>query len=904
LGEQVQTAEFGEYNIPGAYCMQIRWRGSMTAIRNISEIEELLQGAPSARELHAIWERRRPIPAPEQRRNTPISIDWTQIPWQEDVSVAHTFTSRALQREEYLLVLDSAREILRLWPTANDDERTTLVRVRMNYAAALGQLGFVEEARRELEACIAPGFRPELGRKLKADILLQLGYIAREGWHHATARAAQLKTAEDALEFSHRALQLDPDRIEAWVLKAGTSLMLGVEGEDSQSQPQETAQRILELAKACRETDGPRYRTTWAEATAQAILGRTDEASRSYQELQNMPGVTTADLAEARSQARFLAETVGRPRNCFDAAFPPLQLIVFAGHMPDQPGGRTRLPHRSIPAARDALREQLRIMGARVGLASASAGADLLFIEALRELDGTIHLVLPWSQDEFRRTSIRPYEPSDGSPFWEPLYDEALKAATTIREIGELYEPSSDLGWKFMMEVTAGLALQTARALRLDLQPLLLWDGRPDLDTGRTESFHAFWSSQLGVQPVVIAPPNASPIANREIIQARTHTCERGILHQEVKTMLFADIVGYSKLSEKVIPEFISTFLQRVAKLAATSKHAPCTVNTWGDAVYAVFDYARDAGLFALELTQMLQEGESEWLAKGLYWEEYSAQDTVTKHALNIRVGLHTGPVVMFNDPVVQRVGFTGTHVSRAARIEPVAKPGQVFASEEFAAIAELTGEMRRRGSKDSDSRSELGFVCEFAGTMQLAKHYPGRYRIYSVVPKRVLALECLAKAAHETFCAEARLRGESASTNLSLRPWEELPEDLREANRSQVEDIPSKLRWLGFELAPAYGMRPLEILISDADLEEMARREHERWTAERQRAGWSYGAPRDNARKLHPLLVPWDELSEPEKEKDRDTIRNVPRLIDRAGLGVRRIEKAQALTAGGRRPM
>src|SRR3954451_14294993 len=39
--------------------------------------------------------------------------------------------------------------------------------------------------------------------------------------------------------------------------------------------------------------------------------------------------------------------------------------------------------------------------------------------------------------------------------------------------------------------------------------------------------------------------------------------------------------------------------------------------------------------------------------------------------------------------------------------------------------------------------------------------------------------------------------------------------------------DIQSKLRWLGFELAPAYGMRPSEILISDADVEEMARREH-----------------------------------------------------------------------------
>ena len=68
--------------------------------------------------------------------------------------------------------------------------------------------------------------------------------------------------------------------------------------------------------------------------------------------------------------------------------------------------------------------------------------------------------------------------------------------------------------------------------------------------------------------------------------------------------MLFADIVGYSKLSELVIPEFVSVFLESVSRLAANSPHAPRHVNTWGDAVYAVFDFARDAGCFALELPQ------------------------------------------------------------------------------------------------------------------------------------------------------------------------------------------------------------------------------------------------------------------------------------------------------------
>ena len=44
----------------------------------------------------------------------------------------------------------------------------------------------------------------------------------------------------------------------------------------------------------------------------------------------------------------------------------------------------------------------------------------------------------------------------------------------------------------------------------------------------------------------------------------------------------------------------------------------------------------------------------------------------------------------------------------------------------------------------------------------------------------------------------------------------------------------------------------------------------------------------RDNARKHHLLLVPWERLDELEREKDRVTVRNVPWLIEKAGFRVR----------------
>ena len=42
------------------------------------------------------------------------------------------------------------------------------------------------------------------------------------------------------------------------------------------------------------------------------------------------------------------------------------------------------------------------------------------------------------------------------------------------------------------------------------------------------------------------------------------------------------------------------------------------------------------------------------------------------------------------DDPITGQHTFSGTHVSRAARIEPIAPPGQVYASEAFAALAAI----------------------------------------------------------------------------------------------------------------------------------------------------------------------------------------------------------------------
>jgi hypothetical protein len=63
------------------------------------------------------------------------------------------------------------------------------------------------------------------------------------------------------------------------------------------------------------------------------------------------------------------------------------------------------------------------------------------------------------------------------------------------------------------------------------------------------------------------------------------------------------------------------------------------------------------------------------------------------------------------------------------------------------------------------------------------------------------------------------------------------------------------------------------EVKLSD-DLAELcellARNNHEVWARRRMREGWRYGTARNDARKEHPSLVPYDQLPESEKDYDR----------------------------------
>ncbi len=71
--------------------------------------------------------------------------------------------------------------------------------------------------------------------------------------------------------------------------------------------------------------------------------------------------------------------------------------------------------------------------------------------------------------------------------------------------------------------------------------------------------------------------------------------------------------------------------------------------------------------------------------------------------------------------------------------------------------------------------------------------------------------------------------------------------------------------------------------------VEEMAKNVHEVWAQTRIEQGWTYGAERNDELKQHPCLVPYEDLSEEEKEYDRNTSVETLKLILKLGFKISR---------------
>jgi voltage-gated potassium channel Kch len=138
--------------------------------------------------------------------------------------------------------------------------------------------------------------------------------------------------------------------------------------------------------------------------------------------------------------------------------------------------------------------------------------------------------------------------------------------------------------------------------------------------------------------------------------------------------------------------------------------------------------------------------------------------------------------------------------------------------------------------------------------------------------------LDELGRAIHEGYLSTVGASGDPG------QQWHALPEVDARSNLGQADHIPFKLAALGLRIAP--GTSPADACpFTDAEIEFLARLEHDRWVADRLLLGFRLpraGESKDKVRRIHPDLVPWEDLSEAARRKDQDPVRAIASLLRR----------------------
>ncbi len=650
-------------------------RPNEIASRNIADLDPvavaretkalLKDEALTLTRLRAIWEERLPLV------------------WLRDVALYRLSSDAALRLGEWFFAFDVADEGLTGFP---GDLRLTQLK-----ALALARTGATRRANKILEELRASGNNDEE----------TLGILARthkDFWQIANdpaEREAHLKTSYELYKEAYRRNQGYYSGINAAALAFLS---------DDTNNAQQFATEVVAMCRARLEESTPDERY-WLEATlaeATLILGDLDLAVIPYSMAAQLAGKQWARLNRTREQARLLLHHSGRDPRSLDACFKLPRIVVCSGHMFDRPD---RMEPRFPFAMRDEIyreiEQKLAEMDAGVGFCSLACGSDMMFADAILKRGGELHVVLPFNAEDFKAASVNRVPGFDFSAEFNRL----LKQAASVTVLNTTGRASDGAVYDYCNHVLFGMALLKGRVLGIEVKPLIVWDGKEGDGRGGTSSFIRL-CRELGREIELIslktppaAPQQTSPGQSAPARAPRAPAPPQlsgGFPPQEVKALLFADVKGYTKLSEIQIPAFVRIFLSEVAAMMDSMENPPPVRNTWGDALYCVFDDVTDAGIFAIMLQSFILK--TDWKSKGL------------TSGLNIRIALHAGPVYRHFDPITQKQTYLGSHVSRTARIEPIAEEDQIFSSQAFAAYAEV--------------KQCKGFICDYVGQKRLPKNF------------------------------------------------------------------------------------------------------------------------------------------------------------------------------------
>ena len=333
-------------------------------------------------------------------------------------------------------------------------------------------------------------------------------------------------------------------------------------------------------------------------------------------------------------------------------------VAVFCGHMFNTGSqAEVELAQR--------ISEELEKLDITLGYGPLACGADIVIAESLLARGAELHVVLPFSEEDFIAESVL-----CGGHDWLERYYACRNAAKSISFATPSDYVGDDNQFAYNTLYAMGLAILRSNKRQCDaFQIAVVSDSFASFSTtgiAGTKADMKLWQS-LGRETIAIP---AGPVP-RDLKFPKREKVGDGT-KREIRSILFADYKGFSRIGERELPDFMNIVMGRIAKVLHDFGDHVEFRNTWGDAIYAIVDEPKTAAAIALKLQETLED-----LPKGLIPAGAVA---------GMRLGQHYGPIWVGTDRITGNRLWYGGEVNRTARIEPVTPVGGVYCTESFAA--------------------------------------------------------------------------------------------------------------------------------------------------------------------------------------------------------------------------
>lgn len=439
-------------------------------------------------------------------------------------------------------------------------------------------------------------------------------------------------------------------------------------------------------------------------AEASLLVGDLAAAEQAVRRAGAIEAVDYATRTTTRKQLKLICSANNIDSAILDAIRVP-DVLYFAGHIIGAPGKGGRFPAEQEDYVQDEIERYFEDHDIGVAFGSLASGADLMVTEACIERGIDVHVVLPFNRKDFVQESVQ-----SSGPDWVERFERCFEWCEQGEKTGHgsvLYATDgSYLGdeslFMYAARFAMGLAMLRARNLDTDLRMLAVYDGKGGSGVGTDGSIDVWTQAGLPCDIINVKETDTPRVtidgsSAAQIIPRTTKLPER-----QPRAILFGDVVGFSALDEEMLPLFHECFMARVSAVLDDYKEHVLYLNSWGDAVYVVLDDAWTAASCGLAIQQVVRR--TDFRADGINTD------------LALRLGGHFGPVFCGKDYIRKEPTYFGSHVTRAARIEPVTPPGELYVTEAMAAALALS---------ENDT-----IDCDYVGPVPLAKDY-GEMRMY-----------------------------------------------------------------------------------------------------------------------------------------------------------------------------